>query len=238
MAMVFGVLQKVKGGGKLGQENGDHVAVGAQNANRIAPHDQLTEFLADPFLRNVSEQMATGVDLTVGFTLKRKSEHRCKANGAQDPQSVLLKSLFGVSDGADETVREILAPAEGINDPALGVIRHGIDGEIPAGKIVAEAFGIGDREGMTVVGIVAVHAIGGDLQRLSLQNHGDRAVLLADLDRSAVAKAGEGLIGQGACGQIPVVGSSAQERIADASANGVGLMSLCFQSPDCKHGGS
>ena len=234
IAMIFGFLIKSKGGGKLGEKDCDDVGKFPQNRNGVASADQLAEFLANSLACNVFEEMLASMNGIRGLFLDGEAENRGKTNGAQDSQPILLKSCLRISHTSDHLVLQILLPAKAIYQALCGVICHCINGEISAGEIVAEILGEGHARGVTVVLIVSVKTIGGDLQKLALVQNGNRSVLHSGFDDTMVQKAGCGLLGERICGQIPIVRDSSKQRIADTSANGIGFKSMLLQASNCK----
>ena len=73
------------------------------------------------------------MDRLRGLFLNPEIINRRKAQRPQDAQRVLLKAQGRLPNTAKHARRQILAPVKSIHQARLGVPRHGVDGEIPAG---------------------------------------------------------------------------------------------------------
>ena len=82
---------------------------------------------------------------------------------------------------------------------------------------------------MTSVGICPVFAEGGHFKGLSLQTHGDRAVLQAGGDGMR-RKQRRHFLGSGGGGHVPVDGRFAPQQIAHAATHRIRLVSGLLQS--------
>ena len=63
-----------------------------------------------------------------------------KADAPKDAKSILLKALLWLPNGTQNAVCQISLPSKGICQPPMGIVGHGVDGEIPAGQVFPEAF--------------------------------------------------------------------------------------------------
>ena len=70
-----------------------------------------------------------------------KIKDSSKANGAQNTETVLLKSRFGIPNGTNGLVFQILFSAKKVNKSSLGMIRHRIDGKIATREVIFNLFG-------------------------------------------------------------------------------------------------
>ena len=82
-----------------------------------------------------------------------------------------MKTDIGHPYAAEDPLLQIGSAGIQILEPFVRMIGHGVDGEIPAAKILRQAVGKTDLVRMAVVGIAAVHPEGGDLHRLGLGQH-------------------------------------------------------------------
>ena len=146
-----------------------------------------------------------------------------KPQAPQNPQGVLGEAAGRLPHAAEQPGGQILLAVEQIHQAPLGMPGHGVDGEIPAGKVVLQAAGKGHGIRVAAVGIGPVAAEGGDFNGVVPGGHpGDGAVGRAGLHQALPGKAGLCLLGQGAGGDVPVRGRLAQQGIPHAAPHAPG----------------
>ena len=104
------------------------------------------------------------------------------------------------------------------------MIRHGVDGEIPAAQILRQAIGKGHGLRVAAIQIIAIRAESGDLIRLARHQHSHGAVLDPRFHHALAGKAALGLRRQRAGADIIIVRGHAACHIAHAAAHGVSLI--------------
>ena len=160
----------------------------------------------------------------MGLRLQGKVQHGSKPQGPEDAQGVLVKAGLRPAHCADGPLGQVRLPPEEVLQPLAGGVGHGVDGKVPPGGILAQAAGEGDPIWVAGVGVNPVHPVGGDLQRLPLQQDGDGAVAQAGLDTGVGGKDPLGLLRQGGGGEVIVLGGQAQKGIPDAAPHDPGLI--------------
>ena len=122
--------------------------------------------------------------------------------------------------------------AEGIGKAPAGRPGHGIDGEIPAGKIFPDIRHEFDPIRMPVVSVAAFGAEGGDLHHTLRSDHTHSSVLFSGQYQIVVGKEGFRLLRQSSGAEIIVLGSKPQQHVPYAASNGISGKTGCFQPVD------
>ena len=78
----------------------------------------------------------------------------------QDAQRVLLKAAFRLPHRPHEMGGKVVPPAKGVDEPLLSAVCHGVDGEIPPGKILPHIRHKADGIGVAAIGIGPLGAEG------------------------------------------------------------------------------
>ena len=158
-----------------------------------------------------------------------KTEPRRKPVQPQDAQSVLGEPLMRCAHRPQDAVLQIILPAEGVDEPLFFVVGHGVDGEIPPGKVLPHVRHKVHLVRVAAVSVAALGAEGGDLVKGTALLHGHGAVLQAGGDTPFFAELRYHLLRQGAGAQVPVVGHKAQQAVPHAAAHRVGRIARCVQ---------
>ena len=111
----------------------------------------------------------------------------------------------------------------------MGIVGHGVDGEIPAGQVFPEAFFKVHPVRTPVIPVSPFGAKGGDLNGLPAGHNGDGAVLLSGADQGKVLKHLGNLPWQGVGTQVPVVGGQPQQPVPHTAAHGPGFKAPVLQ---------
>ena len=143
-----------------------------------------------------------------GGSVQRKAEPCGKAVQPQDAQRILGKPLLRLTHRPQQTVLQVFLPAKGVYQPLGFIIRHGVDGKIPPGKILPHVRYELHFVRVTAIGIAALGAEGSGLVQLPAVFDGDRSMLQPGGDALLCPKQLHHLLRQGAGAQIPVVGGA------------------------------
>ena len=163
------------------------------------------------------------------FFFNFKPEPRRKAESAQNAERILGEPSNGITDGADDADLEVIGTAERIAKTARGRIRHRVDGEIAPREVLGNIFREFDRVGTPPVGVVAVDAVGGDLEGHTLDDDGHGAVLFACQDRVEISEDRLDFIGRRRGGDVVVVQRTPEHSIAHRPADDVSLVAERFE---------
>ena len=164
-----------------------------------------------------------------GGCIQRKAESCGKAVQPQNAQRILGKALLRLAYCPQQTVLQVFLPAKGVYQPLGFIIRHGVDGKIPPGKILPHVRYELHRVRVATIGVAALGAEGSGLVQLPAVFNGDRAVLQAGRDALLCPEHFHHLLRQGAGAQIPVVGGAPQKTVPHAAAHGIGCVARCVQ---------
>ena len=164
-----------------------------------------------------------------GGCVQCKAEPCGKAVQPQDTQCILGKPLLWLPHRPQQTVLQISLPAKGVYQPLGFIIRHGVDGKIPPGKVLPHVRYELHRVRVTAIGIAALGAEGGGLVQLPAVFDGDRTVLQAGGDALLCPEQLHHLLRQGTGAQVPVVGGASQKTVPHAAAYGIGCVARRVQ---------
>ena len=222
----------------------DHVAVRAKDIPCASPAQELGQLHVDALRRYVGQGVLQFVNGLVRVGVDGKAVYRGEPHSPHDAQGILAKALAGVAHAADQPRRQILLAPKGIHHAGFLAPGHRVDREIPAGQVLAHVCDEDHLVRVAVVGVLAVHAEGGHLIGLMVVHDRQRAVLQARLNDVAVRKHPLHLMRERVGTHVPVLGRNAQQRVADAPAHHIGLITRImqpFQHESCalgqfKHG--
>ena len=141
----------------------------------------------DALLRQCQQQMLLRLHGGGGFRLDGKSQPCGKAQSPEDAQRILVKPLLRIAYRPQDTLLQVCLSAKGIDQSGFGRERHGIDGEIPSGKVFLDGLCKANAVGPPMVGIGAFGAEGSDLQPHAIQHRRHRAVLQAGVQHGDAA---------------------------------------------------
>ena len=159
-----------------------------------------------------------------------KTEPRCEPVQPQDTQSILGEPPVRCAHRPQDAALQVGLPAEGVDEPLFFVVGHGVDGEIPPGKVFQHVRHKVYFVRVAAVAVAALGAEGGDLVKGTVLLHGHGAVLQAGRDALLRPEQSDHLLGQGAGAQVPVVGHKAQQAVPHAAAHRVGRIARTVQS--------
>ena len=182
---------------------------------------------------DVLKVIVAGDDGLPGGGLNAEMKLTGEADGAEHPERILLEAVPGIPHAADDTVLQIVHAAEQIDEAVRIIVRHGIDGEIPAHQILPEAGGESHIVRPAVVFIQTVDAVSGHLISGLIHHDGDSTVFDAGID--GFGKKRFYLFRSGGGGDIPVgrrlsengISDAASHRIGFVAVGGQGLYNLC-----------
>ena len=222
-----GVLEHVKGvigtalveadhGADLGYGADEDLGLGHERpAHATGAHDAV-DLLADALECDVLEAVGAAHERLLGGGLDLEAEAAGEAHGPQHAQGVLVESELRGAHGANQTRPEVRKAVKRVEKAPLGVIGHGVDGEVAPGQVERDVVDEGDLVGMASVGVGALDAVGGDLDGLAVHYRGDGAV------RGPGLVNGDALLAQHALdlapvrggGDVDVVAGRAEKRVA------------------------
>jgi hypothetical protein len=151
-----------------------------------------------------------------------------KSHGSNHAQLVFAKTIFRISDGANDPGAQIFLPADEIEDFIRERVEHqAIDREVAALYIFFGRIGIFDAIGMAAVGIAD---IGSKRRDLNLSRPvGDNHDAEFRSDGEAIRKQFLHAIGRGVGGDVVVDRLAPEQNIAHAAAGEIGLMAAIAQ---------
>ena len=120
-------------------------------------------------------------------------------------------------------------PAKGVYQPLGRIIRHGVDGKIPPGKILPHVRYELHFVRVTAIGIATLGAEGSGLVQLPAVFDDDRAVLQTGGDALLCPEQFHHLLRQGTGAQVPVVGGASQKAVPHTAAHGIGCIARRVQ---------
>ena len=150
------------------------------------------------------------------------------------PQLVFGETFARIADGAKPPGRQIVLPADVIDDPLFDrIVKQPVDGEIAAAGVFLGGTE-GDAVGMPAVAVGGVFAEGGDLDHARRLrpfdgNHAERS---ADRQRAMAAEKFLDLRRRGVGGHVVILGRSAEQLVAHASAGPIRREARRPQSAD------
>ena len=183
---------------------------------------RLEQLVANPFRGDAGKGLQRSGDRLPCLCLHRERQLGGEPAGPQRPQPVLPKTLGRVPDCPDDPVRQVTLPGVRIDHLVrLEVVRHRVDGEIAAGKVIQDRRGECDVVGSAAVAVGGLRAERGHFERGSLEQDGHRSVL--DAGGNDLAEQGGHLLGQRIGGDIVVRVRPPHEDVAHRAAHQVAL---------------
>ena len=160
--------------------------------------------------------------------LQVKSEAGSKAHAPQHAQFVFCEAVVGVPNGTDQTGTQVLHAAHDVQDGVVGWVQHhAVDGEVATLYVLLRTGGKAHCVRAPSVGVGAITAKGSDFGYDLLAAR----PLTADQDNTKMRAYGKGLlehgkhlIRRGTGGDVEVLGLAAQQQVAHATANEIGLV--------------
>ena len=107
MNMMVIILFKADAALQLGNQNAENIHILPCDRAGSFAAEQTAQLLAKTFGRNGVQSVFQSVDRVGGFRLNGKAEPGRKAQGTQNAQRILRKTLFCVSDTANLTLFQI-----------------------------------------------------------------------------------------------------------------------------------
>ena len=215
---------------KLRKDHKKHLREGEQHLPRAARAEDAFELRENTLGGNIAQQLPVFPQRRGGFLLDGQTEPRREAQRAQNAQRVLPEALAGVADAAEDTVPEILPPAEIVPQTAHGAVSHGVHREIAPREIGVDVTHERNAVRVAAVGVAALGAERRDLQRAGRREQRKRAVLESGFEHALSGKDLLHLLRRRGGAEIPVVRLDAEQRIAHASAHGVSRVTRSFKT--------
>ena len=236
VAVVFAALIQPGHRRELRQGNGQNSPVFDQNSPRGGAAEQLAQLNGDPLPAHQRKGIAQGMGRGSSRGLNRKVQLRRKAQSTENPKRVLFKALHRVAHAADDPCTQIRLPAEGVLQARRRIERHRVDRKIPPGQVFCQRGREGHGVGVAVVCVARFGAEGRDLQRQTVQQDGDSAVLEARFDDPRPGKDRLHLLRQGGGRDVPIAGNTTKQAVTDAAADHVSREARRLQTNDCLAG--
>ena len=233
---MVGALVKAKGGPQLRDHSAQNGAV-ADQILRPQVGQQTVQLGKYPFPGQIFHETGQVGHGFLRFFLRCQPETDGEPDTPQDPQGILPESGLGIAHGTQNAFFQVFPAAEGVAKASCGRICHGVDGEIPAGKVF---FNVSDEFHpirMPVVPVVPFGAEGGDLHHLAIHDNAHGAVLFAGQNQGVIGKNRLHLGRRGGGAEVVVMGRQPQTGIPDAAAYGVGSKTRILQPLDAGSGG-
>ena len=210
------------GGLQTGNQERYDLREGAEYPAHARAAEELEQLLPYALGGDPLQGRIEGADGGFGFRLDGEIQDGGEAEGPQDPQGVLPEAKRRSPDAADKPGGQIRPASVEIQDVSLRITGHGVDRKIPAGQILVNPVHKADRIGMAVIGIIPIDPIGCDFIGNMIQDHRQRSVFQAGFHQMLAGENAPHLLRESRGTQIPVAGDTAQERIPDAAAHGIG----------------
>ena len=175
--MVLVLLVKAEHGGDFGQKHRENLPVLPQNLHGTGGTEQRQQLGLDPLLRQCLQQLFLRLHGRCGFRLDGKLQTCGKAQSPEDAQRILVKPFLRLAYCAENAILQICLSTKWVDQSGFWGKGHGVDGEIPPGKVFLDGLGKANAVGPPMVGIGAFGAEGGDLQPHAIQHRRHRAVL-------------------------------------------------------------
>jgi hypothetical protein len=191
------------------------------------------------FTREACSQWGIALDCRGGICLHREVEARNKPDRAQHAQRIFNKSLGWITNGAQQTVRQIVDTAMWVNDrpisnrvgaatcPGGQTEGNGVDREVSAREVTLDARQEGDLVGATPITTTAVGAEGGDLADHALV--GGNADGAKPIFVGGVREECTQLVWRRFGGEVPIGWRSPSDHIAYGTAHNIGAKSCRSQ---------
>ena len=207
---------------QLRQDNGQNG--GFQIASGPGCRQQLEQFLLDALRRDAVQMRPQCPGSSTGGWGDGEAEPGREPVEPQDAQRVLLKAAFRLPHRPHEMGGKVVLSAKGVDEPFLGAVCHGVDGEIPPGKILPHIRHKADGIRVAAIGVSPLGAEGRCLIEPAALLHRHGAVLQAGGDALFLPEQRHHLLRAGAGAEVPIVGGQPQQAVPDTAAHSVGRM--------------
>ena len=124
---------------------------------RVGRHHHLHQLRLNTFRTDLFQGRGKSPNLLPGPAVDLISQLCGKTDCAQNPQRILTEALCGLSHTPDDPGLHVIHSPEKVYQALFLIIRHGIDGKIPALQILLQIRGKGNLPGMTAVLICSVN---------------------------------------------------------------------------------
>ena len=207
---------------QLRQDNGQNG--GFQIASGPGCRQQLEQFFLDALRRNAVQMRPQCPGSSTGGWVDGKAEPGREPVEPQDAQRILLKAAFRLPHRPHAMGGKVVPPDKGVDESFLGAVCHGVDGEIPPGKILPHIRHKADGIRVAAIGIGPFGAEGRCLIEPAALLHRHGAVLQAGGDTLFLPEQRHHLLRAGAGAEVPIVGGQPQQAVPDTAAHSVGRM--------------
>ena len=216
---------------QLRQDGEHHFGILPQDCFRIFPAEELCQLFPDTLLGQGQQQPSPFPQSSGRGRLYGKSQLGGKPQAPEDAQGVLGKAADRFPHTAEDALLQVFPALEQIHQPPPGVVRHGINGEIPACQVIFQAAGKGNGIGVAGIAVGAIGPVGGDLDGVTVfRNQGNGTVGRADLHQPRPGKTGFCFLWPGVGGHVPVKRGFAQKGIPHTAPHAPGFIPGLFQA--------
>jgi hypothetical protein len=210
-----------------------------QRACRSCGGKDPLDLCTDSFTREACRQRGIALDCCGGSWLNCQVEARNKPDRTQHAQGIFDEALSRVTDGAQQSVGEVVDTAMWVNDRSVGdwvcapartrceTKRDRVDREVSTCKITLNARKEGDLVGTTPVTTVAISTEGGDLtnHRITCRHADGAESILVGGARKECSQ----LVWRRLGGKVPISRHTSGNHIANCTANDIGAKSCRSQ---------
>jgi hypothetical protein len=227
--------------GKRGCDGGKDAEICSklQGACRAHSGKDPLNLCANSLAREACSEWGIVLDCRGGSWLHRQVEARNKPECTQHAQRIFNKPFGRITNGAEQTVGEILDAAMWVDDGSIGdwigaaTCLRGepkgdrVDGEVSTSEVTIDAREEGDLVGATGVTATAVGAEGGDLTNYSFaggNTDGAESILVGGVWEERTQ-----LVWRRLSGEVPICWHSPSDHIANGTANNIGAKSCRSQ---------
>ena len=193
---------------------------------------------ADPFAGERAREPRGVADRRSGHRLNREFETGGEPSSAKGAQCVLLETLGGVTDRAQDACVKVFSSAVRINEGAINhrisplvaceAERHGVHGEVAPGKVAVDGADEVHRIWSPRVATRTIRAEGGHFTDGNFSRDANRAEAILVL---RIREGGAELIRRCVGGEIPVGWRASSEHVAHRATHNVRSETVGVQSP-------
>ena len=188
----------------------------------ILPQKELGQFDSLSFGGYMRKQVAVLDHGLPGGFFNIKAQGRSKTQGPHDSQGVFLKALGRLSDGPDQSLRQVIFAAKIIHKTFLWTVGNGVDGKISPGDIIHEALGKNYLLWMAEILIGAIDAVGGNFNHMAFNDNADGAMLKPVVKLAIIFKELHHFLGGCGAGKVIVIDGKVQQKIPGAATDNIG----------------
>ena len=225
VGMVRVALVEAESGADLRDEHRRDFAESPQDGRRFFSAEKPRELSADALRRHALEQRPVAQGGRGGFAFQRKAELRAEAQRPQHAQAVLPEAVVRVAHAADHARREVLLPAEKVDQAVRLAVGEGVHGEVPPCQVFRQAPREPDAVRMAAVGVGPVHAVGRHFHGRAAGENGHGAVLHARGDHGYPRENARRFLRQRVRRHVPVARCAAEKLVPHAAADQVRAVS-------------